>query len=293
MKIVLVLCIASGAGAAVYLALIAHFSPEYRLLQKTLPATERRADTHFSHIAEGVSRFLPQARADKDTLRRRLARAGLTCTPSLFYGVSIIVALGGSALAFLLAPFVSGRSLPIGMACTATLVVIAVCLPQLYLNAKTRSRQAEINAQLPAALELLALSVEAGLTMERAIFHVSTQGKGVLNEEFGLVDRDISLFGYSREQALKRLGDRCQVEGLSLFVASVISSSKTGSPIAAVLKSQAKAARNARFHYVEETANKIPTKMIFPLTFLIMPGVFIIVLAPAAISIAHNIIGVI
>ncbi|MEG1750539.1 MAG: type II secretion system F family protein [Raoultibacter sp.] len=293
MKIALILFVSIGSGIAAYLALASRFaSPSASCPQVAVP-DNRKNDQKISRMAESINRFIPQAHADKDTLRHRLARAGLTCAPSVFYGVSIILAFTGIAAAVLLAPFASSRSLPLGFAFTAMLVALSVCLPRLYLNSATKKRRMKIEAQLPSVLELLTISVEAGLTMERAIYYVSTQGKGVLNEEFGFVDRDISLLGYGREQALRRLSDRCHVEGLSLFVAAVISSSKTGSPIAGVLKSQARAARTRRFQEVEEAANKIPTKMIFPLTFLIMPGVFIVVLAPAALSIAHNLIGVI
>ena len=294
MKIALTLFISIGIGLAAYLALMARFVPH---AQTATPSpkqtTSREQTTKLSQITERINRFLPQTRASKDTLRMRLAHAGLFCTPSMFYGVSVIAIGIGITADLALVSCLPTKTAPLNIALATTLGALALCAPRLYLNSKTRSRRRAIEAQLPAALELLAISVEAGLTIERAISHVSIQGKGVLSDEFFLVNRDIELLGYSREQALERLAARCQIEGLSLFVAAIISSSKAGSPIAGVLKSQARSARCRRFQEIEEDANKIPTKMIFPLTFLIMPGVFIVVLTPAALSIARNVMGVI
>ncbi|MEG2948421.1 MAG: type II secretion system F family protein [Raoultibacter sp.] len=294
MKIALTLFISIGIGLAAYLALVTRFMPHAQ--PATPPPAQtvpRKRTTNLSQITERINRFLPQTRASKDSLRMRLARAGIFCTPSTFYGVSVIAIAIGFAADMALVSCLPTKALPLNIALATTIGALALCAPRLYLNNKTRSRCRAIEAQLPATLELLAISVEAGLTIERAINHVATQGKGVLSDEFFLVNRDIELFGYSREQALERLAARCQIEGLSLFVAAIISSSKAGSPIAGVLKSQARSARCRRFQEIEEDANKIPTKMIFPLTFLIMPGVFIVVLTPAALSIAHNVMGVI
>lgn len=293
MSIAFALFASTGIGLVAYLALMARFAPERRVEPPVRAQPDKRVgSTSISGIAEGISRFVPQARVDKDSLRTRLAQAGLACTPSLFYGISVIVIVVGIAGTLTVAPLLSNHSLPLTIAVVVAGSTTTISAPRLFLDATTRKRRRAIEAQLPAALELLAVSVEAGLTMERAISYLSAQGKGVLSDEFGLVDRDISLFGYSREQALRRLAGRCQVEELSLFVSSVISSSKAGSPLAGALKSQARSARTRRFQKIEEDANKIPTKMIFPLTLLIMPGVFIVVLTPAALSIAHNIMGV-
>ena len=82
---------------------------------------------------------------------------------------------------------------------------------------------------------------------------------------------------------------RCGSDDLALFASSVAVSSKAGAPIASILKRQAAAARTRRFQKLEAEANKIPTKMVFPLAFLVMPGVFIVAISPAVISIANNV----
>ena len=166
---------------------------------------------------------------------------------------------------------------------------VCACAPWAFLEARTRARRAEIEAALPATLEMLAVTVEAGLTLERALRAVSARRHDALAHELSLADDEISLFGYTRDQALERMARRCGSDDLALFASSVAVSSKAGAPIASILKRQAAAARTRRFQKLEAEANKIPTKMVFPLAFLVMPGVFIVAISPAVISIANNV----
>lgn len=236
-----------------------------------------------------VTRFIPLSRKETDGIRLRLAQAGLPISASLYYGISITVLAGGCLLGMGVASLIPATEAFARITTSFVVVGLAAVAPLSFLTLKTRRRKQEIEAELPSTLEMLAIAVEAGLTLERAFRSVAGNRKGALAHELILTDEDISLLGYSKEQALQRMVRRCGSEELELFVSAVIVSSKAGAPIASILKRQAQAARMRRFQKLEAQANKIPTKMIFPLAFLIMPGVFIIAVSPAVLSIINKV----
>jgi tight adherence protein C len=153
-------------------------------------------------------------------------------------------------------------------------------LPYIWLSDKIKKRHHAISRALPYALDLLTLSVEAGLDFQAALGTVVEKGRpGPLVEEFGMVLSEIRL-GKTREEALRNLADRVQLEPLTGFVSNLIQADRMGTSLGKVLRIQATQMRVNRTHRAEKLANEAPIKMLFPLIFCIFPTVFIILFAP-------------
>lgn len=161
---------------------------------------------------------------------------------------------------------------------------IGFIAPVSLVRIKADKRQKKIKMQLPNMLDLLFVSVEAGLSFDTALKKTADKMEGPLSEEIGKVFDEISK-GRSRKDALKGMVNRTGVEDLSYFVTSVIQAEQLGSNIANMLKIQSNTMRQKRKQKAEEAAMKLPVKMLFPLVFFIFPSLFIVVLGPAIIKI--------
>lgn len=239
-------------------------------------------------LATAARKAVPASRESTGRLRLRLAQAGIDVPAPVYHGISVSIVTCGLIVALLATSLLPQEDPAIRLAACAGMAGATACIPRAYLDMQARRRRKAIEAALPATLETLAVAVEAGLTLERAFRSVARRRTDVLARELATVDEDISLLGYTRDQALRRLAWRCSSEDLALFASAVSVSSKAGAPVASILKRQAAAARIRRYQRLEAEANRIPTKMIFPLAFLVMPGVFIVAISPAVISIAMN-----
>lgn len=163
------------------------------------------------------------------------------------------------------------------------LALLGIIGPELWLRQLIRKRQQEIVCALPDTLDLLSVSVEAGLGFDSALGKVVEKTKGVLNQEFAKVLQEIRM-GKPRKDALKDLSIRTGVDDLSSFIAAIIQADQLGVSIANVLKIQAEQMRQKRRQRAEETAMKAPVKMLFPLIFFIFPTIFLILLGPAVLQ---------
>jgi tight adherence protein C len=157
-------------------------------------------------------------------------------------------------------------------------------LPDLMLLNRAQKRSAEIQKMLPDSIDLLTISVEAGLAFDAALAQVAQNTDGALAGEFSRVLREIQI-GSSRADALHALAERTEVEDLRTFLNSMVQAEKLGVPIADVLRVQSSEMRVKRSQRIEEQAMKLPVKIIFPLLLGIMPALFIVILGPAVISI--------
>lgn len=159
--------------------------------------------------------------------------------------------------------------------------------PIFYLKKKATVRRQEIEKGLPDVLDILTVSVNAGLGFDAALVKVVEKTKGTLSEEFNKTLHEIKM-GKSRKEALKDLGERNGVDDLTQFTSSIIQAEQLGVRMSSVLKVQSEDMRNKRRQKAEEKAMKAPLKMLFPLIIFIVPAIFIIVLGPAIISIMNN-----
>src|SRR5206468_804992 len=164
---------------------------------------------------------------------------------------------------------------------------LGIYLPDVRLNNKINGRQKELRLALPNALDLLTISVEAGLGFDAAIGRLTEKFKNALSDEFAQVLNEIRL-GRPRLEALDDMGRRSGVEELHTFIQALIQSEQLGVGIAKVLRIQSEEMRRRRRQRAEEQAAQAPLKMLFPMIGCIFPTLFIVLMGPAVIIIIHT-----
>lgn len=161
-------------------------------------------------------------------------------------------------------------------------------LPSLLLKQKIKKRQKRITKVMPDAIDMLSISVEAGLGFDAAMGRLSSKMRNELTLEFDRVAAEIRM-GRRRRDALKNMIERTGVDDLSQFVNALIQADHLGVGVTGVLKTQAQTMRVKRRQHAEERARKAPVKMMFPLVCLLFPPLMIIILGPAIPSLMHGI----
>ena len=196
-----------------------------------------------------------------------------------YYGLRVLTLLLAGALAF----FWLGRDKPLLVALQISGLGLSVgfILPLYWLRVRVRQRKNAIVRALPDGLDMLTIGVEAGLAFESAMLRVGEKWDNPLTQEFRRTVAEMNV-GMSRERALTRMAERCDVPDLSTFVGVLVQSSQLGVSISHVLHSQANDLRIRRRQRAEELARKAGIKMIFPLAMLILPALFVVVLGPTA-----------
>jgi len=168
-------------------------------------------------------------------------------------------------------------------------VYVGYYIPEWVLRSKSGKRQKAIQRALPDALDLLSITVEAGLGFDAAMARVARQAGGPLGEELHRVLQEMQI-GKTRADALRDLGDRVNIIELKAFVLAMIQADIFGISIAKVLQVQAREMRIKRRQRAEEQAQKVPVKIVFPLILCIFPSLYIVLLGPAMITIYNNIL---
>jgi tight adherence protein C len=172
----------------------------------------------------------------------------------------------------------------------AIFTLIGYVAPSTYVSGLASSRQKMIQRQLPDVMDLLTISVEAGLGFDAAMAQVVKNVPGPLSEELARLLQEVQI-GVSRADAFRHLGDRTEVPELQSFVLSMIQADLFGVSIANVLRAQSRELRQKRRQRAEEIAQRIPVKLLFPMIFLVLPALFVIVLGPGAIKIYQQFFG--
>lgn len=162
-------------------------------------------------------------------------------------------------------------------------VAIGGTLPIIILNSVIKKRQAKIVQQLPEVLDLMCVSVQAGLTFDAAVKKIVQRTRGPLIDELADAMDDMSM-GIPRRQALKDMATRCEVPELSLFVSSIIQAERLGTSISNTLTIQADNMRERRRQSIKEEAMKAPVKILFPLVIFIFPALFVVILVPIILN---------
>jgi tight adherence protein C len=180
---------------------------------------------------------------------------------------------------------------PPGMLKVGGFLLVSVLLvlgPDATLNRKVDERKMSIRIALPDVLDLLVISVEAGLGFEQALDRTVASVPGALTEEFSRMLGEVRA-GASRGDAMRNLEARCDVPELRSFVLAILQADTFGVSIGRVLRAQADEMRIKRRQLAQEQAQKAPVKMLIPMVFCIFPALFVVVLGPAIINIANNI----
>jgi tight adherence protein C len=227
-------------------------------------------------VADVTLRLMPRtSRAD---VTDRLLRAGVANRIGAdgFLGTKVLFAFLGVVLGLVIG---SALGVAVGIVLAVAMGMVAWVLPDLFLNSRFRQRQDRVSAALPDALDLLAVTVEAGLGFDAALARLIDSTDGPLSEEFALTLNEMRI-GESRIDALKRMAGRVDVRELNSFVRAVVQADQLGMSMGAMLRIQAADVRVRRQLAAEETAMKMPIKMVFPMVFFILPAMFIVILAP-------------
>lgn len=261
--------------------------PESEVSPLQRPLSERLISPLLQTVGMTLQSWAPQAL--RTALTKRVRAAGLAITAEQFAGWYIVAGAVGACLFALLAWARAGTTLTV---LTVGFIggFASAGLPELLLRQRQTERQARIVRALPDVLDLLTVSVNAGLGFDSALMKVTDKMQGPLPSELGQVLHEIKM-GVARRDALKALADRTGVEDLRAFVSTIIQADQLGVSISKVLRLQSESLRQRRRQRAEEMALKAPIKMLFPLVFFIFPTLFIVLLGPAFLQMMAGLTG--
>ena len=249
----------------------------------SVPFYRRVIKPALNHLASLLIRYIPAAK--ESTLAQKIQQAGNpgSLQPRELMVIKYLLA-GGCALLLKVMATALGLDLLRELVLALTGMLLGWLLPDFFLKSKTRKRAEAVEKSLPDTLDLLTVSVEAGLGFDGALLKVTEKADGVLADEFIQVLQEIKM-GKPRREALKEMSDRLAVEELSGFCGSIIMAGQLGLPIGKVLRLQAEEMRRKRRQRAEEKAMKAPIKMLIPMVLLIFPSIFVVLLGPAVLQI--------
>ena len=271
-------------GVSKSLAVVEAFSAAPKTMQEELqPSFNDRVIVPLLNRFVGLGKRLTPA-DHNDRIAHRLDLAGnpagwtIDRVTSLKF-VGFALALGLSLIVCL----VLGVGTTTAIAVCVMAALIGYFAPNLYLYQLGYDRTAKLQKALPDSIDLLTISVEAGLGFDAALSQVARNTEGPLADELARVLQEMQI-GLGRAQALRALGERTSVPEIRGFVSAMVQADAFGIPVGQVLRVQSSEIRVKRRQHAEEQAQKLPVKILLPLIFCILPCLFLIVLGPAVIS---------
>jgi len=275
------------AGAALAFAPASATTIERRL-DEVASATLRPVDADpdregpLLRIIKRLGTAAPKSIAETGKLRKRLVTAGYRRSEALivFFGMRIACAL--AAFALLATPVLTRPSLVKSLAGC----FLGYLLPSMVLARMAKRRQHKIRLGLPDVLDLLVVSVEAGLGLDQAIQRVGeelTFAHPDLSDELRLINLELRA-GKARSEALHNLAERTGVDDVESLVAMLVQTDKFGTSVAQSLRVHSETVRTKRRQRAEEASAKLGAKMVFPLVFCIFPAILVVTIGPAAIK---------
>ncbi|MFC2145219.1 type II secretion system F family protein [Actinomycetota bacterium] len=270
---------------------LSYYSTDIAEKKKTIPSfTDRMVLPVFTRIAQFIKRISPKGIVKSN--RQKLMVAGISGT----YGVDIYLAIKflfpiGFLFLFIILAIFTDISLVLRLL-LLIFIPISYFFPDLYIRSRIKSRQLLIRKALPNALDLLSISVEAGMGFDIALSRVADNVRGPLGEEFKKMLQDLQL-GLSRKEAFQNLNKRTDVSELNSFIVAMTQAEIFGISIGKVLKVQASEIRTKRRQRAEEEGVKAPVKLVFPLILCLFPALMTVILGPAVIRVMDALVGVI
>jgi tight adherence protein C len=262
-------------------------SAEAELLPESASSSGTRLFKFLETVGEAAK---PKNFEELSQLRKTLIKAGYrrVDAPLVFFGAKLCLA-GALAVIFSLLRASVIPTLPYAQ--TMMFFVLAAVggfyAPTVWVRLKTRRRQQAIMEGFPDALDLMTVCVEAGLGLDAAMNQVAEEVRlnhKVLSEELKLVNLELRA-GQSRQNALRNLSLRTDLEDINNFVTLLIQTDNFGTSIGQALRVHSDTMRTKRHHRAEETAAKLPVKLLFPLIFFIFPSMFVVIMGPAVIQV--------
>jgi tight adherence protein C len=245
---------------------------------------------HFARAAlpKIATPLMPSDEVTRTRLQTRLIHAGLYGRQAMlvFLGIKMLLMMS-PALLGAAAGFAGMVQLRHGLLLGVLVSVIGMLAPSFWLDKRKAKRQSSFRRALPDALDVLVICLEGGLSLPAALRRVVGElrtAHPLLAGELNIVQREIQL-GRSTGEALRQFAGRADLEEIRSLASVVIQSERFGASLVRALRIHAEMLRQKRMQYAEETAQKASTKMLFPTILLIFPGIFIVILGPAAIQI--------
>lgn len=247
--------------------------------------SERALMPFYKRITRFIMKTTPSRKIK--LLKKKLEKAGLlkNKTPENWLYIRIMIMLFFFALFGLISYAIEANffnSLFIGL----LIMLLISTIFNFYISKKINTRKKIIVRELPYTLDLITVSVEAGLSFDGAMARVISNISGELCDEFAKTLKEIRM-GIERKIALKNMSQRCEVKELSMLLTSLIQADDLGVGLSHVLRLESVALREHRKQVARESAMKAPIKMLFPLIFFIFPSIFIIILGPTLIKILN------
>lgn len=252
------------------------------------PFAERVIAPTLSALGKLGRRFSP--RDESGRLRHKLELAGNPARWDVdrLLAFKMLGLVAGLTLGLAI-PIALGAGLLVTMGVTILLSLLGVFGPDIVLYQLAYNRTERLRRELPDSIDLLTISVEAGLPFESALAQVARNTSGQLADELFRVLQEMQI-GRGRAEALRALTERTNLPELRGFVTALLQAETFGIPIANVLRIQAREMRQRRSQRAEESAQKVPVKILFPLIFCVLPALFVVVMGPAAINIFNNLV---
>lgn len=237
-------------------------------------------------IYQGITRMMVRTTPSRniESFQKKLEAAGLLkngTKEKWLYIKGMLMLIVASSLGALL--YTETESIGLTIFMFLFMLLFVNVFFNFFLSRKVTARKERILRDLPYTLDLITVSVEAGLSFDGAMSRVVSNIQGDLCDEFGKSLKEIRM-GIERKVALRNMSNRCEVDELSMFITSIIQADELGVSLGKVLRIESDNLREHRKQVVREKAMKAPVKMLFPLVFFIFPAIFIIILGPVVIE---------
>lgn len=293
--------IGTCVGAAAFAVLSAVFSEERHVSRRlrtmsdgevvhaasveplTAPFSQRVLGNSAHALTTAVSTLTTKKYIEKMEEKLRLAGPRLRLSAEQFLLLKAVTLLGGLVLGLAAARSLGGSAL-VRIALIIGATIVGFLVPDAWLSGRVQDRQKAIRRALPDMMDMLMISVEAGLGFDAALGKVVSATEGPLSEEFAVMLQEVQA-GIPRRDALTHLAARTGVPELTSFIMAIVQADVFGVSIANVLRSQSREMRVRRRQRAEELAQKAPAEMVFPIILCILPATLIVVAGPAVISI--------